>query len=131
VRLKAFGVVKEIIDLKISIPSGAIKRVMKCNPDNTSQSFQFLLVRLKVSTSKTVQPTTGISIPSGAIKRNPETKKWDVISEFQFLLVRLKVGARKKARKSSVISIPSGAIKRNNRFVEEKRLPYFNSFWCD
>jgi len=54
---------------KISIPSGAINRVLEIYPNPEEIIFQFLLVRLIEHAINVVAKTTPISIPSGAINR--------------------------------------------------------------
>ncbi len=53
---------------RISIPSGAIKSVFAVFAEKIEQSFQFLLVRLRVDTHCHRTSPETISIPSGAIK---------------------------------------------------------------
>jgi len=93
----------------ISIPSGAIKRREKEFGACRFHAFQFLLVRLRVSTAFTAM--------TGPI--------------FQFLLVRLRVMHAVEELLPSNISIPSGAIKRKATEATEEQVQDFNSFWCD
>ena len=99
----------------ISIPSGAIKRVVICSLPDALARFQFLLVRLRAPTifnishvndmifqfllvrlrvslqARVVNCTSAISIPSGAIKRALQLCQCLKSFIFQFLLVRLRV----------------------------------------
>ncbi len=77
-------------EFSISIPSGAIKRVLFFKIVVAPATFQFLLVRLRAWPSvQCLGSRSGISIPSGAIKRSGAVL-YDA---------------------SLIISIPSGAIK--------------------
>ncbi len=111
VRLKDLRIRAYSFSVHISIPSGTIKSVVNGAQTYIMLQFQFLLVRLKVSTAPialsmllfqfllvrlkeyTLSPfrfRKDISIPSGTIKRpdfNIDNLK---TSKFQFLLVRLK-----------------------------------------
>ena len=73
--------------------------------------FQFLMVRLKASTSKIEVQCTTISIPYGAIKRKFSKTKLQTFVKFQFLMVRLKVSFPELLSSVKTISIPYGAIK--------------------
>ncbi len=93
----------------ISIPSGAIKRLIALGAAAQAAAFQFLLVRLRGTWKLAEISTVDISIPSGAIKRS--------------------IGAAVTI--APAISIPSGAIKRSKQPNQNLILIHFNSFWCD
>ena len=94
----------------ISIPYGAIKSSSASHVSSPFLTFQFHMVRLKVSTGHSFSETDYISIPYGAIK--------SFLSSFKF-------------RGLFHISIPYGAIKRTPERVRAQRAFYFNSIWCD
>jgi len=74
----------------ISIPYGAIKRIIIPKPSIKSTSFQFLMVRLKGYHKWEKQLHLQISIPYGAIKSMKLIIKRRGHTLFQFLMVRLK-----------------------------------------
>ena len=69
VRLKGIFPYLYNFTFAISIPYGAIKRFKKSDQKPSSNIFQFLMVRLKVTTIKICKRVWEISIPYGAIKR--------------------------------------------------------------
>ena len=95
---------------KISIPYGAIKRVVTKYAILLIGSFQFLMVRLKVSSKSKYFTSQNISIPYGAIKSTTVFVHTIFEVEFQFLMVRLKV---------------------QRRWGAPLQVYNFNSLWCD
>ncbi len=112
VRLKASSVMRRGRLYMISIPTGTIKRVKRCDVEDEVETisiptgtikresctarevlyaqFQFLLVRLKGILYSTGGIVCSISIPTGTIKSPTKLRKTASEKRFQFLLVRLK-----------------------------------------
>jgi hypothetical protein len=99
-----------ITGIKISIPTGTIKRIFPFNQMKPN-IFQFLLVRLKVVPLFACKQNFRISIPTGTIKRKNFTVDIALQHVFQFLLVRLKVKAKNDGSQSLLLD--------------------FNSYWYD
>ena len=110
VRLKEYHDFNIHIIIKISIPTGAIKRLLVLFGGTPIFLFQFLLVRLKVYGYVISSQHNQISIPTGAIKRTYSP-------------------ARTSER--ATISIPTGAIKSSLSRIHRPDLVDFNSYWCD
>ena len=111
-RLRVSVVLQNSTILFISIPSGAIKRSENVLINSALNSFQFLLVRLRVDEIPGHVKMNNIFqfllVRLRACFINP----YDLYASlFQFLLVRLRASMHDVNDLLMLISIPSGAIK--------------------
>ncbi len=120
------------LEQQISIPSGTIKSSSGCCSNSSSVRFQFLLVRLKVSS------IVGLSSPFLLfqfllVRLKALSCCQNIVPPtlFQFLLVRLKESCFHSSVFFTFISIPSGTIKSVKAIKKGSSSSNFNSFWYD
>jgi len=140
---------------KISIPSGAIKRIVTGKKIDTVEVFQFLLVRLRVSSlfltwfhrqvfqfllvrlrgspfSPFNKASCSFQFLLVRLREERTDKMFAEKPEFQFLLVRLRVGISKLLLLAYVeFQFLLVRLRVKLGASEHNVIRYFNSFWCD